>query len=133
MEKGYPGQESAPPYPGPPMTYGGPAPPPVLYPSPNAGPPPIGYQGGPTTTVTQMVVTPALQDTAGQALCSHCQRTVVTRTEHKSGLLAWAICGGLTIFGCWLCCCIPFCLDSCQDVEHHCPSCQNLIYVYKRL
>lgn len=37
MEKG---QESAPPYPGPPMNYG---PQPGMYPP---GPPPAGYQGG---------------------------------------------------------------------------------------
>ncbi|XP_061604624.1 LITAF domain-containing protein-like [Phyllopteryx taeniolatus] len=133
MEKGYPGQESAPPYPGPPMNYGGAAPPPGLYPSPNAGPPPIGYQGGTSTTVTHMVVTPALQDAPGQAMCPHCQQTVVTQIERTAGLMTWAICGGLTIFGCFLCCCIPFFMDSCKDVEHHCPNCHKVIYVYKRL
>ncbi|XP_039979609.1 LITAF domain-containing protein-like isoform X2 [Xiphias gladius] len=130
MEKGYPPAESAPPYPGPPMNYGGAVPQPAMYPQPgssSAGPPLAGYQ------VTHMVIPPALHDVPGQALCPDCHQTVVTRTEHKAGLMTWAICGGLTVFGCFLCCCIPFCIDSCKDVEHHCPSCQRVIYIYKRM
>ncbi|XP_061827759.1 LITAF domain-containing protein-like isoform X1 [Nerophis lumbriciformis] len=132
MEKGHLGPESAPPYPGPYNNYGGAAPQPGLYPSPNAGPPHVAYQGGPTSTVTQVVVMPSLQDSPGRAQCPHCRQIVVTQTEHKAGLMTWAICGGLTLFGCFLCCCIPFCVDSCQDVEHHCPNCRKTVHVYKR-
>ncbi|XP_056144257.1 cell death-inducing p53-target protein 1 homolog isoform X4 [Lampris incognitus] len=145
MEKGYQPQESAPPYPGPPVSYGGAAvgPQPGFSPQPGfpaspGAPPHVGYQGAPaapghTTTVTQMVVSPLLRDVPGQTICPHCQQTVVTKIEHKAGLITWAICCGLAVFGCLLCCCFPFCMDSCQDVEHSCPICQKVIYIHKRL
>lgn len=41
MDKGQP-QDAAPPYPGPPMNYGGPMPQPGFAPTA----PPVGYQGG---------------------------------------------------------------------------------------
>ncbi|KAM8824599.1 LITAF domain-containing protein-like isoform 2-T2 [Synchiropus picturatus] len=128
MEKGYAPQETAPGYPGPPM---GAYPPPPGFSPGHAAQPQMGYQGAPVPPV--VVMSPALGDVSGQASCPHCHQTVMTVVERKAGLMTWMICGGLTLFGCFLCCCIPFCVDSCKDTEHRCPSCQNIIYVYKRL
>ncbi|XP_074513046.1 lipopolysaccharide-induced tumor necrosis factor-alpha factor homolog isoform X4 [Sebastes fasciatus] len=153
MEKGYPPNESAPPYPGPPLNYGaqmqhqpGMQPQPGMYPQPGfspAAPPPAAYQGGgvpfvpvtavPVTTVTHVIVAPTLRDVPGQIGCPHCQQTVITSTQHTAGLMTWLICGGLALLGCFCCCFIPFCVDSCQDVEHRCSNCHNVIYIYKRM
>ncbi|NP_001297890.1 uncharacterized protein LOC105012868 [Esox lucius] len=103
---------------------------PVVYPPP---PQNISVQGGPLPVVTHVVMAPGLTDAGGPTVCPHCQQTMVTRTETNSGLLTWLICGSLFIVGCWPCCLIPFCVDPCKDVEHHCPNCNNIIYIYKRL
>ncbi|XP_051797235.1 LITAF domain-containing protein-like isoform X2 [Acanthochromis polyacanthus] len=123
------GEDPAPPYT---ANYGA-APPPGMYPQPGfvpAGAPPAGYQAVQTGHV---IVTPALQDIPGQTVCPHCQQSVTTIAVFKPGLLTWAVCGGLAFVGCCLCCCIPFCIDACKDVEHSCPSCHNVIYIYKRM
>ncbi|XP_036375436.1 lipopolysaccharide-induced tumor necrosis factor-alpha factor homolog [Megalops cyprinoides] len=155
MEKGQgPPQDLAPPYPGPPLNnYGGMAMPgqPVFQTAPYQPPQPDGYQGGsapgmyppppqfpggqppPATVVTQVVMVPGLTDVPGQTQCPHCRQQVVTQTEHTSGLLTWIICGSLAFFLCWPCCCIPFCVDACKDVEHRCPNCNKIIHIYKRI
>ncbi|XP_024127736.1 lipopolysaccharide-induced tumor necrosis factor-alpha factor homolog [Oryzias melastigma] len=106
--------------------------------APNCPPGP-GFQGGfapivqspVVTTVTQVLTPPT--DGPGMMLCTCCQRTVTTRPSFEIGLMAWAVCGGLFLLGCFPCMCIPFCLDSCKDVRHYCPLCNRLLHTYKRM
>ncbi|XP_063911096.1 lipopolysaccharide-induced tumor necrosis factor-alpha factor homolog [Zophobas morio] len=51
----------------------------------------------------------------------HAQITTSVKTEPntKTHLFALLLC----LFQCWLCCCIPYCVDSCQSQNHYCPSC----------
>ncbi|XP_067284861.1 lipopolysaccharide-induced tumor necrosis factor-alpha factor homolog [Pseudorasbora parva] len=156
--------ETAPPYPGPPVDYGGkdathnPGCHSSLYPNinmaytsyPEPGVNP-NYQGAPhpgmypqatgpnpgmypqTRTVTTSVILPSLRELPGQTMCPHCKNQVITITEHYSGLMAWLACGCLALIGCWPCCLVPFWMDSCKDVEHRCPNCNNILSVYRRL
>ncbi|CAJ0956214.1 unnamed protein product, partial [Mesorhabditis belari] len=65
--------------------------------------------------------------------CPNCHQTAVTEVIYQAGLFAWLICGIMFIFGFWCCCCIPFCVDSCQDAEHRCRNCRHYIGTYKRM
>ncbi|CAK5078795.1 unnamed protein product [Meloidogyne enterolobii] len=46
--------------------------------------------------------------------CFNCKQTIRTRVINRPGLLSWLICGALALFGCWPCCVLPFCMQSCQ-------------------
>ncbi|NP_001139042.1 uncharacterized protein LOC559480 [Danio rerio] len=98
-------------------------------------PPPYGppYTSQPMPIPVQQMPLTSLTDVPGRITCPHCLTEVITETEHVSGLMAWLICGTLALFVCWLCCCIPFCLDACKDVKHTCPNCRNIIRIYKRI
>uniref|UniRef100_A0A183BLU4 LITAF domain-containing protein n=1 Tax=Globodera pallida TaxID=36090 RepID=A0A183BLU4_GLOPA len=41
--------------------------------------------------------------------------------------------GFFLLFIPWCLCCLPFCIDSCLDVLHTCPSCKRLIGRFSRL
>ncbi|XP_041837743.1 lipopolysaccharide-induced tumor necrosis factor-alpha factor homolog isoform X2 [Melanotaenia boesemani] len=129
----------------PPQSF--PQPPPQSFPQPVTQPPPQafaqpvqqqGYQYTPQQpqmlrAVGQVVMVQNLpKDVPGQMHCPHCQNTVVTKTDYRVGMLTWLICAVTGFLGCWPCCLIPFCVNSCKDVEHYCPSCNNIIHVYKR-
>nr|XP_033770543.1 lipopolysaccharide-induced tumor necrosis factor-alpha factor homolog [Geotrypetes seraphini] len=110
----------------------------AVYPPP---PPYVisGTQPQPGTVVVTSVSSAAIVrnsclSTPACVLCPSCHNQVITRITHSAGLLAWAICCGLVLFGCGLgCCLIPFCVDSCLDVNHFCPHCNHLIHKYKQL
>ncbi|XP_054460299.1 LITAF domain-containing protein-like [Anoplopoma fimbria] len=84
--------------------------------------------------VNQVVVMQQLPaDVPGQMLCPYCQYTVVTEISYKTGYYTWHVCAMLTVFLCWPCCCIPFCVKSCKDVEHSCPYCHKVLHIHKKM
>ncbi|RNA40931.1 Lipopolysaccharide-induced tumor necrosis factor-alpha factor [Brachionus plicatilis] len=63
--------------------------------------------------------------------CPQCKASIITKTEYRSGLMNWIICGEICLFGLFLivplfgCQCIPFCIDGLKDVYHSCPNCNQ--------
>uniref|UniRef100_A0A5K3FDN6 LITAF domain-containing protein n=1 Tax=Mesocestoides corti TaxID=53468 RepID=A0A5K3FDN6_MESCO len=67
------------------------------------------------------------------ALCPRCGVYVNTQTKHKSGHLVYLACTGIAMMGGFLgCCLIPFCVDSCKDIQHTCPMCHQTLGEFKR-
>lgn len=68
------------------------------------------------------------------AICPHCNQYIITKAEPVSGALTWFTCLGLILIGCFICCClIPFCCNSCRNVDHKCPNCKRKIGHYTRM
>ncbi|KAI6233048.1 LITAF domain-containing protein [Aphelenchoides fujianensis] len=70
--------------------------------------------------------------------CPYCNKFIVTNCAMVAGTLPWillAICFVLGFFLVipWCLCCVPFCIDSCQDVVHSCPSCKRMVGRFTRL
>lgn len=86
-------------------------------------------QPGEQIIVTQQMPT----DAPGRMLCPHCKNTVTTSVEHKVGVFTLVIFGIMCFLICWPCSWIPFILNSCKDVQHSCPQCNNVLHVYKRM
>ncbi|XP_051987335.1 lipopolysaccharide-induced tumor necrosis factor-alpha factor homolog isoform X3 [Xyrauchen texanus] len=103
---------------------------PGMYPQ-ATGPNPGMYPQA--STVTTSVMLPSLRDLPGQTMCPHCNHQVITITDYYTGLMTWMACGCLALVGCWPCCIAPFWMDSCKDVEHRCPNCNNILSFYRRL
>ncbi|VUZ44979.1 unnamed protein product [Hymenolepis diminuta] len=65
--------------------------------------------------------------------CAYCGNRVTTETKLVNGTKVYLASALICFFGgiCG-CCFIPFCMDSCKDVEHRCPNCTNEMGKLKR-
>ena len=48
--------------------------------------------------------------------CPYCKAVITTKIKRKRGSYPWIMCGILSVFGCFLCSCIPFCANNLKSV-----------------
>ncbi|KPJ20402.1 hypothetical protein RR48_06141 [Papilio machaon] len=82
---------------------------------------------GVTTTVVignQMGPSPAVY------ICKSCNNQIMTKVERKPSLRTHLFALLLCVVGCWPCVCVPYCVDSCNNADHYCPSSKDETSVY---
>lgn len=92
---------------------------------------PMSYSPGgfvATPVQQQLVTAPAYHKIPQNIVCPYCHATVVTQLKYQAGGLSFLLC---VLFP--LCGCIPFCVNECKDVEHHCPNCGSWVGLYRRI
>ncbi|XP_053600299.1 lipopolysaccharide-induced tumor necrosis factor-alpha factor homolog isoform X2 [Plodia interpunctella] len=111
-------------------------PPPPPY---TAAPPPHIVQptiihttstGVPVVTGTFVVTTPAGPEPMIMT-CPSCNHQIVTRIERTATSRTHLIACLLFCFICWPCTCLPYCMNSCNNIDHYCPNCSAYIGGYK--
>ncbi|XP_047110789.1 lipopolysaccharide-induced tumor necrosis factor-alpha factor homolog [Schistocerca piceifrons] len=63
--------------------------------------------------------------------CPMCHSDIKTSTVTENQAGAHIACIILCLLGCFLCSCIPYCMDSCKIVQHKCPVCKSYLGTYK--
>ncbi|XP_046389828.1 lipopolysaccharide-induced tumor necrosis factor-alpha factor homolog isoform X1 [Ischnura elegans] len=96
-------------------------------------PPPVPAPEQPPAAVT-VIHTIAPQNYGPEAqhlTCPSCRATVTTKVLHENSTKTHIICLIMCVVGLWPCCLIPYCVDSCKNANHYCPSCNAYLGTYK--
>uniref|UniRef100_A0A7E4UP50 LITAF domain-containing protein n=1 Tax=Panagrellus redivivus TaxID=6233 RepID=A0A7E4UP50_PANRE len=120
--------------------------PPILAPIQTAGvtaapPYPEAPRNGGTHVIQLqpiVIQTPLFGQFPVETDCRYCHAHIVTHTNKVAGALPWVIMGICFVLGFfllipWCICCLPFCIESCLDVLHTCPSCKRALGRFSRI
>ncbi|XP_013161572.1 PREDICTED: lipopolysaccharide-induced tumor necrosis factor-alpha factor homolog [Papilio xuthus] len=66
-----------------------------------------------------------------QKMCPSCGNSIVSRIEHKSSAKTHLIAVILFVSVCLPCAFVPYCMDSCKNVDHYCPNCNAYLGTYQ--
>ena len=82
--------------------------------------------GVPVKTIVQVVQVPMpeLGPQPARIQCPSCQMDITTATTTKPSAMAWTLSLVICFTMLWPCFCLPFCVDSLQNVKHKCPNCK---------
>ncbi|XP_032672215.1 lipopolysaccharide-induced tumor necrosis factor-alpha factor homolog isoform X2 [Odontomachus brunneus] len=56
-------------------------------------------------------------------ICPRCAAFVITAVVVRRSTYSHLTALTLFLLGCWPCCMIPYCIDSCNSMDHYCPLC----------
>ncbi|XP_034180043.2 uncharacterized protein LOC117604270 [Osmia lignaria lignaria] len=65
------------------------------------------------------------------AICPRCTTIIVTTIEVRQSMITHIAALALFLCGCWPCCMIPYCLNSCKNIDHRCPVCRAYLGTYR--
>ncbi|CAK9834417.1 Lipopolysaccharide-induced tumor necrosis factor-alpha factor homolog [Anthophora retusa] len=65
------------------------------------------------------------------AVCPRCTIIVVTTIQVRHSINTHATAFALFLCGCWPCCLIPYCLNTCKTIDHYCPVCRAYLGTYR--
>ncbi|XP_037046394.1 lipopolysaccharide-induced tumor necrosis factor-alpha factor homolog [Bradysia coprophila] len=91
------------------------------------------HQMPPTVVNEQMVsviMSPQVGPDPQMITCPSCRASVITRMEYEPTTKTHIMAGLLCVFCCWCCVCVPYCVNSCKNGNHFCPSCGAFIGTY---
>jgi len=96
-----------------------------MYPMQPHMPPPIVNE-----QVVSVIMAPQVGPDPQMITCPSCRSSVITRIEYEPTTKTHIMAGLLCVFCCWCCVCVPYCVDSCKNGNHYCPSCGAYIGTY---
>ncbi|KAE9554169.1 hypothetical protein FO519_002649 [Halicephalobus sp. NKZ332] len=85
------------------------------------------------TTMIPQTIKPVLGPFPSLIKCPHCMTAGISEVIYVTGLGTYLLAGGCCLLGLWLCCCIPFCLNSTKDAHHYCPNCKNFLGRFRKV
>ncbi|CAG9791856.1 unnamed protein product [Diatraea saccharalis] len=106
-------------------------PPPPPYSGTQAGPSTVTYVAATPVVVpvAQVQIVRSMGHNSSSYICRSCNMNIMTRTQVKANTKTHLFALLLCVLGLWPCVCIPYCVDSCQSVDHYCPNCNAYIGV----
>ncbi|XP_035743333.1 uncharacterized protein LOC118451167 isoform X1 [Vespa mandarinia] len=92
-----------------------------------------GIQLSPYFTEEDLSVSPSANSWSPRpiaTICTRCLALVITLTEVRRSNIVHLSAFLLCLCGCWPCCMIPYCLNSCKNTDHYCPICHTYLGTY---
>ncbi|CAJ0576375.1 unnamed protein product, partial [Mesorhabditis spiculigera] len=83
-------------------------------------------QAAPNTVIIVHTVKQADTSAPYQTFCPKCQMPITTRQNFVTGTFTWILVL-ITLVAFFPLAFVPFCLDSCKDVQHFCPKCKTML------